>query len=244
MVTHGDRLALLRRTVPAILKTAYPFLLTVVTNAPSEAAFRWLHKTAGPLCNFLLLVNEENLGFPKACNRAWRLMDAPHTVHLGDDCLALEPDWLRKLVDIAECCPEVGIVGHSVEPVNHLPRIVGKGDCKRLVQIQPSGLGGIILVPERTRAICGYYNEELPLYGEEDALYGWKVRRAGLLCAYFDHSNPSTGSGRGLGRSFAHLAGGDDNPTYRAWKDVQREMAIPIRDQLIREYEAGRPLNS
>jgi hypothetical protein len=106
----------------------------------------------------------------------------------------------------------------------------------RIIQHQPSGLGGIILVPERTRALCGYYNEELPLYGEEDALYGWKVRQAGLLCAYFDQSQ--------LGRSFEHLEGGDDDPDYRAWKDAQRLIAIPIRDALIREYEAGRPLNS
>lgn len=236
MVTHGDRLPLLKRTVPALLETLRPFLLTIVANAPSEAAFEWLHKTTRPLSHVLMLVNEENLGFPKACNRAWELLDANYVVHLGDDCLALDPDWLRKLIDIAECCPEVGIVGHSVEPVLHLPRIVGRGDCRRLVQVQPSGLGGIILVPERTRALCGYYNEELPLYGEEDALYGWKVRRAGLLCAYFDHSQ--------LGRSFEHLAGGDDDPVYRAWKDAQRLEAIPIRDTLIREYKAGRPLNS
>jgi GT2 family glycosyltransferase len=235
MVTHGDRLALLRRTVPAILETQKPCAFTIVANAPDWRVLDYL--TGFDWLAFNLMVNEENLGFPKACNLAWRRHpEAAHTVHLGDDCLALDSDWLRKLVDIAECCPEVGIVGHSVEPVDHLPRLLGRGDCRRLVQVQPSGLGGIILVPERTRALCGYYNEQLPLYGEEDALYGWKVRKAGLLCAYFDHSQ--------LGRSFEHLAGGDDDPDYRGWKDAQRVEAIPIRDALIREYEAGRPLNS
>jgi hypothetical protein len=235
MVTHGDRLHLLKRTLPAILSTADPFTLTIVANAPGERVLEYFERYEWFAFN--LMVNKENLGFPKACNMAWRLFpEVRYTVHLGDDCRALDSDWLRKLVDIADCCPEVGIVGHSVEPVDHRPRLIGRGDCKRVVQVQPSGLGGIILVPERTRALCGYYNEELPLYGEEDALYGWKVRKAGLLCAYFDHSS--------LGRSFEHLAGGDDDPAYRAWKDAQRLEAIPIRDELIRQYEAGRPLNS
>lgn len=235
MVTHGDRLRLLKRTIPALLETTCSFIFTVVANAPKPAVLEYFSRHDSRAIN--LLINRENLGFPRACNMAWKMLpEAAYTVHLGDDCLCLDSDWLRKLVDIAECCPEVGIVGHSVEPENHRPRLVGRGDCLRLVQVQPSGLGGIILVPERTRQLCGYYNEELPLYGEEDALYGWKVRRAGLLCAYFDHSI--------LGRSFEHLAGGDDDPDYRAWKDAQRAVAIPIRDALIRDYEAGRPLNS
>src|SRR5262245_50604196 len=236
MVTHGDRLELLKRTVPAILETAQPFVLTIVANAPSARSLDWLGQQDRLLFN--LLVNQDNLGFPKAANQGWRLLsEAPYVVHLVDDCLCHDPNWLRKLTNIVDYCPEVGIAGHSVEPVNHLPRMVGEGRHRRVVQVQPSGLGGIILVPERTRRLCGYYSEELGPYGEEDALYGWKVRRAGLLCAYWDHSR--------FERSFEHLAGGDDDPAYRAWKDRMRaEIAIPARDQLIREYEAGRPLDT
>src|SRR5262245_51320590 len=96
MVTHGDRLDLLKRTVPAILETAQPFVFTIVANAPSTRSLDWLGERGnafGPRASedkllFNLLVNQENLGFPKAANQGWRLLpEAPYVVHLGDDCL-------------------------------------------------------------------------------------------------------------------------------------------------------------
>lgn len=231
IVTHGDRLMYLYQTVRAVLKTEFPHTLTVVANDAHLTTVAYLRDLEQ--LNYLRsIVNRENLGFAVAANQGWKLHpEAAHCVHLGDDMLALEPGWLRKLVDIADHCPEVGIVGHSVEPVAWPVREVGSPVHR--VQVQPSGIGGCLLFPRRTRELCGYYNEEMGLYGEEDALYGWKVRRAGLLCAYFDW--------QAGGRSFAHL--GEDTPEYRSWKDARRVEAIPIRDRLMGEYAAGRPLN-
>lgn len=232
MVTHGDRLDYLERTIGAVLETAIPHTLTVTANAPGADSLALLRslELAGKI---RLIVNWKNLGFAIAANQAWRLRpEAEYCVHLGDDILATETQWLTKLVDIVECCPEVGIVGHSLEPWPWPVQQVG--NPPRRVQVQPSNIGGCLLIPKRTREVCGYYNEEMGIYGEEDALYGWKVRRAGLLCAYFDFIEG--------GRSFAHL-GDDREPGYRAWKDARRLEAIPIRDALMREYAAGRPLN-
>lgn len=235
MVTHGDRAHYLERTIGAVLETAFPHTLTVAANAPGPDSLALLRalELAGTI---RLVVNWKNLGFAVAANQAWRQRpEAEHCCHLGDDMLALEPDWLTKLVDIIECCPEVGIVGHSVEPWPWPIQAVG--NPVRRVQVQPSNIGGCLLMPKRTREICGYYNEEMGIYGEEDALYGWKVRHAGLLCAYYDFVEG--------GRSFEHI--GEDGGTgaeYRAWKDTRRLEAIPIRDNLMREYAAGlRPLN-
>lgn len=236
VVTHGDRTAYLERTLPALFATAHPLTLTVVANAPGKAARAYL-ESFKQISGGELIVNRKNLGKPIAANQGWRARpEAEYSVLLDDDMLAKDPDWLRKLVDLADI-PQIGIVGHSVEPANHPLRVLRKpSGAARTVQIQPSGLGGAcILFPKRTVALCGYYNEELPLYGECDALYGWKVRRAGLLCAYFDHGD--------LGRSFEHL-GEVDDPAYRAWKDERRAEAQRIRDALIKEYVAGRPLNS
>lgn len=231
MVTHGNRLMYLYQTVGAVLKTEFPHTLTVVANDAHPATLAYL-RDLEQLDYLRAIVNRENLGFARAANQGWKLRpEAAYCVHLGDDMLATEPEWLTKLVDIIECCPEVGIVGHSVEPVPWPVQTVGQP--ARRVQVQPSGIGGCLLMPKRTLEVCGYYNEEMGLYGEEDALYGWKVRHAGLLCAYYDW--------QAGGRSFRHL--GEDEPEYRAWKDARRAEAIPIRDGLIREYAAGRPLN-
>lgn len=232
MVTHGDRRLYLHKTIPAVLRTDWPHTLTVVANDPNPTSQMYLSELERLKYIHRLIVNPKNLGFAVAANQGWKLRsEAAYCVHLGDDMQALEEDWLRKLVDIADCCPEVGIVGHSVEPGAWPVRALG--NPPRRVQVQPSGIGGCLLIPRRTWETCGYYNEEMGLYGEEDALYGWKVRRAGLLCAYFDW--------QARGRSFKHL--GEDEPDYRAWKDARRAEAIPIRDALIQEYMAGRPLN-
>lgn len=227
VVTHGNRLKVLKRTIPAVLETEHPFTLTVVTNGVTPSVMAWLKKQDGI---DRIMVNKKNMGFAIAANQAWRSReDADYTVHLGDDCVPLETDWLRKLVDIVDCCPEVGIVGHSVEGSWPL-RQVGRGRCLRTVQVQPSNIGGVLLFPRRTTELLGYYNEEMGQYGEEDALYGWKVRTSGLLCAYFDHNV--------LGRSFEHLGSVYDTPDYRAKKDKFRAQAIPIRDAIIAEYKA------
>jgi hypothetical protein len=234
MVTHGDRANFLRQTIPAVLSTTWPLTLTVVANAPSPASRTYLREIEPQLHR--LIINKKNLGKSTAANQGRKLRDAAYTVILDDDALALEPDWLRKLTDIADCCPEVGIVGHSLEPGRASWPLQVLGSPRRTVQVQPANLGSAcMLIPRRTVELCGYFNEELPLYGEEDYLYGWKVRRAGLLCAYFDHTD--------LGRSFKHL-GENDAPEYRAWKDDMRRQAIPVRDKLIEEYLAGRPLNT
>lgn len=232
MVTHGEREHYLRQTIPAVLQTTWPLTLTVMANAPGEMAAKYLRSMKSEL--FKLQIYKRNQGKPRATNRGWVLRDADYTVLLDDDALALEPDWLRKLVDIADKIPQAGIVGHSVEATEWPLRVLG--EPARTVQVQPGNLGGAcILVPRRTVETCGYYNEELPAYGESDGLYGWKVNHSGRLCVYFDHSS--------LGRSFTHLSDDTNDPDYIAWKSEQRAIAQPILHRLIAEYEAGRPLN-
>lgn len=233
MVTHGSRAHYLYRTIPAVLRTTWPLTLTVVADAPGEEATDYLESQRPRL--WALRICRQKTGKPKAANLGWRLRDADHTVLLDDDALARDPDWLRKLIDIAEKCPEVGIVGHSMESTDWPLRVLGRP--ARTVQVQPGNLGGAcILIPRRTVETCGYYNEELPAYGESDGLYGWKVHRSGKLCAYFDHSD--------LGRSFEHLGEQEPDEAYRRWKAVMRAEALVIEKRLIEEYEAGRPLNT
>lgn len=229
MCTHGVRERFLKRTVPAVLETNGRFTLTIAANGSGKRARRYLESVRDDL--FELIVYPKNIGKPKAVNAAWRLRVADYTVLLDDDALALEPGWLDELIAIARDCPDVGIVGHSLEP-NEWPRRECGG---HQVQLQPRNLGGAcILVPRRTVKRCGYYNEELPLYGESDGLYGWKVRRAGLRCLYHDHTE--------TGRRFEHIADGRDKK-YRAKKTKLRQEAQEISARLREEYLAGRPLN-
>jgi len=234
MVTHGEREEYLKQTIPAVLRTTWPLTLTVIANAPGDKAAKYLRSMRPEL--FKLQIYKRNQGKPRAANRGWIARDADYTVLLDDDALPLEPDWLRKLVDIADKIPQAGIIGHSMEATNWPTRVLG--EPARTVQVQPGNLGGAcMLVPRRTVEACGYYNEELPHYGESDGLYGWKVRKSGRLCVYFDHSD--------LGRSFAHLgeATADDDPEYAEWKKETRREAQEIMQRLMAEYEAGRPLN-
>lgn len=234
MVTHADRRQYLEWTIPAVLDTDWPLTLTVIANGPSEASEAYLRGVEKDL--YRLVVWKTNRGKPKAANRGWKLRDADYTVLLDDDVLVVDRDWLRKLVDIADRCPQAGMIGHSYEAGAWPVRTLGSGDKKRIVQVQPSNVnGGCVLIPRRTVERCGYYNEELPFYGETDGLYGWKVRQAGLLCVYFDYSE--------LGRSVQHLDRYED-PEYNQFRAEQREKALLRRAELERQYTAGRRLNT
>jgi len=230
LVTHGERLHYLEQTIPALLRTEYPHTITVIANEPGDAETEYLLTCQG-LAE--VTFNFVNVGFAKAANQGWqrRPADTEYVVTTADDLLPLNPDWLGLLVEMVERCHKIGIAGHSVEPTIWPTHICGGVQFQK----QPSNLGGVTLIPKRTELLCGRYNEELPVYGEEDALYGWKVRQAGLICAYWhgDHT-----------RRFRHL-GATDSAQYSQWKNDQRyQWAIPARDALIKEYEAGRPLNS
>jgi hypothetical protein len=232
MVTHGARERHLRRTIPAVLATSHPLTLTVAANAPGKRSRDLLHGLHQDGSLYGLLSSTRNVGKPLAANAAWRLRDADYTVLLDDDALPLHPAWLDELLAIAANAPEAGLVGHSLEPVDHKRLSIGRLQ----VQLQPANLGGAcLLVPRRTLDRCGRYDEALPLYGESDGLYGWKVRQAGLLCLYHDHT--------GTGRRFTHLDDGQDGDAYPQWKIAQRQQAQTVAAALRWQYLNGRALN-
>lgn len=60
--------------------------------------------------NALFRRSQENLGFPKGCNRAVRMGHAPLLLFLNTDCF-LEPDAIQIMVEDMIIDPQVGAVG-------------------------------------------------------------------------------------------------------------------------------------
>lgn len=60
--------------------------------------------------NYKLLRNEENLGFPKACNQGANLAEGEYLLFLNND-VVVSKDWLTGLLDCIKSSSDIGCVG-------------------------------------------------------------------------------------------------------------------------------------
>ncbi|MBI4807419.1 MAG: glycosyltransferase family 2 protein [Nitrosomonadales bacterium] len=113
----------------------------VVDNASSDGSIAALSK-AFPAVT--IIVNEQNLGFAKACNQGARAANGEHIFFLNPDCL-LEDTAVQRLVQAAHSAPDVGMVGGLLTN----PDGSEQGGARRAVPtpwrslVRVTGLGGL-----------------------------------------------------------------------------------------------------
>jgi len=109
-----NNLELTRRCLETIRQTAgaINYEIIVVDNASTDATPDYLRQeqTAGRLQTIL---NEENLGFGKACNQGARVATGKYLVFLNNDTVP-QPNWLEEMVTLAESDENIGIVGSKL----------------------------------------------------------------------------------------------------------------------------------
>jgi GT2 family glycosyltransferase len=98
VVVSFDSLVFTRMCVEAVLANteAPPFELIVVDNASSDGSREYLAELASRDARVSLLANEENAGFPAACNRGLAVARGEHLVLLNSDTI-VPPGWLAGL---------------------------------------------------------------------------------------------------------------------------------------------------
>lgn len=154
----------------------------LVDNASSDRSIE-LVRTTFP--EVLILANEENEGFAKACNRGGRAVESRYVLLLNND-LTLSPGSLAAMVAYADAHPRVG----AVTPVMCWPdgrpqgprlgwRGLLKGEAVRLsfapgtcLLLRREALDGIDWLDEA----FFFYNEDIDL--------SWRLKKAGwdLVC--------------------------------------------------------------
>jgi GT2 family glycosyltransferase len=245
MVTY-NRLAFTMQALDALVHTTrYPYTLTVVDNGSSDGTRAYLQeqRRRGIIKNLVLL--DTNLGVAPAANIGWLMEpEAAYYLKLDNDIVVQKPEWLDQMVTTIDTIQMAGAVAYSFEPVSY-PLQRKKGLPVRLKRTGNLG-GACILVPQRTREQLGYWNEEYGLYGEEDADYGYRIRRARLLNLYM--ADESIGLHLPAGRAAtidrqtrAASDGQEENEDreYRIWKDGLRRQILGS-GQLERNQRAYR----
>lgn len=86
--------------------TTVPHRIMVVDNSSTDKTRSYLKGLPG----IDVLLNEENAGFPAACNQALNRADGDYVLLLNNDVVVTE-GWLDRLVDVAEPDPAIGVVG-------------------------------------------------------------------------------------------------------------------------------------
>jgi GT2 family glycosyltransferase len=98
VVVSFDTLPLTRLCLETVLANTEepPFELIVVDNGSSDGSREYLEELAGRDGRVALLANEENAGFPAACNQGLARARGEHLVLLNSDAM-VAPGWLSRL---------------------------------------------------------------------------------------------------------------------------------------------------
>ena len=111
VVSTHNNLALTRLCLESLLaNTDYPsYEVVVIDNASDDGTPDYLRQLAGLHEHVRVVLNEENAGFPRACNQGLALANGGLLVLLNNDTM-VPPGWLMSLVRVLED-PGVGAAG-------------------------------------------------------------------------------------------------------------------------------------
>ena len=97
-------------TALAGLKDQPEYELIIVDNGSTDGTTDFLRQLSGDV---RIIVNDENLGFAKACNQGAAAARGKYLVFLNNDTIP-QPGWLAALVAEVDSHAEVGIVGSKL----------------------------------------------------------------------------------------------------------------------------------
>lgn len=90
--------------------TKSPYELIVVDNASTDGTVKYLKNLAGKNSKVKLILNDTNLGFPKAVNQGIKASSGNYILIANNDIVVTE-GWLERMINAAESSPLIGIVG-------------------------------------------------------------------------------------------------------------------------------------
>jgi GT2 family glycosyltransferase len=116
-----------------------PFDLIVVDNASSPGQ----RPLAADFPNARIIQNARNVGFARANNDAATLTEAEFIVLLNPDAFP-EPDWLQRLIAVADAHPSAASVGSTQLSAEDQTRYDGLGDCYHVAGVPWRGGFGLL----------------------------------------------------------------------------------------------------
>ena len=106
-----------------IENTSYPnFEIIVVDNASEKSTVKYLKSLKASLENFILILNNENLGFSKANNQGFAISEGEYIVFLNNDTI-VTPGWVHGLLYHLQKNPSAGMVGPVTNSIGNEAKI-------------------------------------------------------------------------------------------------------------------------
>jgi GT2 family glycosyltransferase len=109
------------RCVESIIKnTDYPYRLIIIDNGSERETKEYLEslRLDSRLPGYILIRNEENLGYTHATNEGIEASDAEYVCLHNNDTIVMK-GWLTEMVKVAELSPEIGIVNPASNNLGH-----------------------------------------------------------------------------------------------------------------------------
>lgn len=200
VVVSFDSLPFTRMCVETVLANTdgSPFELIVVDNASSDSSRDYLEDLASRDARVSLLANEENVGFPAACNQGLAAARGDHLVLLNSDTM-VPPGWLTRLGAHLEADREA-LVGPVTNRIGNEAEVATSydtyGDFLREAGSRAAWRRGEAFEIPTLTMFClamrrdgwkaiGPLDESFGVGTLEDDDYSMRARRAGLrlLCA-------------------------------------------------------------
>ncbi|MFQ5650472.1 MAG: glycosyltransferase family 2 protein [bacterium] len=127
IILNWNGLRILRDCLESLASIRYPeYTIVVVDNNSDDGSQEYLTTNYPDL---KLICNSSNLGFPAGNNVGieWAIENGYEYVLLLNYDTSVEPDFLDKLVDVAQSQPEVGVIGPCIKYFSHPKHIWSLG---------------------------------------------------------------------------------------------------------------------
>ena len=172
--------------------TDVPSRLLIVDNG-SESRVRRALEAVRPqdaIQDVVLLQNETNEGFRKGMNRGLRASRAPYVCLLNNDT-QVTTGWLKRMVEVAEAHPEIGVLNPSSNIFGDRPCAGESLEAHAGCLVSRRGewvevgtcIGFCLLIKRAVIDQIGVLIEEEPAFFFEDDDYSRRAQAAGFFCA-------------------------------------------------------------
>ncbi len=175
--------------INSIIKdTRYPYRIIAIDNASDKPTQEYLLSLKEkPGFKFLLIRNEDNLGYTKAANQGLKASDSDFVCLLNNDTLVAE-GWLSEMIAVADSVQDIGIISPSSRRVKNRESSIfdyvaerGRESVKYRGQWIEVGacVGFCTVIKREVIDKIGFLDEDFSPGYFDDTEYSWRANKHG-----------------------------------------------------------------
>lgn len=185
-----DRLEYTQRMMQSLERfTHLPYDHFVIDNGSTDGTIEFLKTHPSRIVKTVF--NQENKGISIGWNRALDIIgeDYEYIIKIDNDCEVLTDNWLEPILEIMKALNNKIVLSPYVEGLREhkggVPRYTWKNIKGHKIGLTKH-LGGISLVTPSEAYRGFFFDEKLPLKGNQDVTFSAHVNRLGYLMGYVE----------------------------------------------------------